>query len=129
MVVRQDKCECCGKNGSWHSVCDHCGQRMPMDYSEIIVHAYRYSENLEFCSKKCVAAWCGKSDDPRIKKVIDILSSAQTDGGHHKTWMMDQAMRVLLGDKYDAWVQEYEYGDDDPETREKTYCWDVGIAP
>jgi len=31
----------------------------------------------------------------------------------------------LTGDGYNAWVEEYQLGEDGPET----YIWDEGIAP
>lgn len=49
----------------------------------------------------------------------------QIDGGHHKTWVIDQMVRVLLGVEYDAWVAEHNAGEDGPQT----YRWDIGIAP
>ena len=47
------------------------------------------------------------------------------DGEHHKTWVIDQVARALLGDGYEDWVAEWESGQDGPDT----YAWDVGIAP
>lgn len=47
------------------------------------------------------------------------------DGDHHKAWVIDQMVRVLVGDDYDAWVADACDGEDGPET----YEWDTGIAP
>lgn len=50
------------------------------------------------------------------------------DGAHHKSWVFDQVVRILLNDDfeaYDRWVAEYEDGSDGPHT----YEWDRGIAP
>lgn len=54
-------------------------------------------------------------------------SDGQIDGDHHKTWVIDQMVRVLLGsdEAYQRWVQNFEYGEDG----EKTYEWEEGIAP
>ena len=49
----------------------------------------------------------------------------QIDGEHHKTWVIDQMVRALLGAEYEAWVAEHNAGEDGP----KTYSWDIGIAP
>lgn len=73
----------------------------------------------------------------------------QTDGAHHKAWVLDQVARVLLGapvevfearwtahepeerftvgtcPAYEAWVDEMRDGEDGPET----YDYDAGIAP
>ena len=48
----------------------------------------------------------------------------QIDGGHHKMWVIDQMLRALLADRYDAWVADYCRGSDGNE-----YEWDKGIAP
>ena len=49
----------------------------------------------------------------------------QIDGDHHKTWVIDQMVRVLAGDSYDEFVAAFRDGEDGPDT----YSWDVGIAP
>ena len=46
------------------------------------------------------------------------------DGGHHKQWMIDQILRELLGDSYEKWVTEYNYGEDGADT----FFRDTGIA-
>ena len=47
----------------------------------------------------------------------------QIDGGHHKMWVIDQMLRALLADKYDAWIADFCDDEDDE------YEWDTGIAP
>ena len=43
----------------------------------------------------------------RIDLAVDVLATAYyTDGAHHKQWVADQALRALLGDRYDAWADE-----------------------
>jgi len=60
------------------------------------------------------------------KEALDlILRYGGIDGGHHKQWVLDQIVRKLTGDGYNAWVEEYQLGEDGPET----YIWDEGIAP
>ena len=57
------------------------------------------------------------------KMALEIAERyGQIDGGHHKMWVIDQMVRVLLKteDAYKQWVLEYE-GED--------YDWDTGIAP
>ena len=57
-----------------------------------------------------------------IDKVINIAYEyGQIDGYHHKTWVIDQIIRELLGTEYDNFIKEYE---EDGE-----YTWDIGIAP
>lgn len=47
------------------------------------------------------------------------------DGEHHKMWVIDQMVRVLLGDQYDAFVESYELPDEDGDGP----VWDTGVAP
>lgn len=47
------------------------------------------------------------------------------DGDHHKTWVIDQVARSLLGDAYPQWVIDMKDGEDGPDT----YNWDEGIPP
>ncbi len=45
----------------------------------------------------------------------------QTDGAHHKAWVIDQMVRALVGVDYEVWRAAYETGDG---------CeWDEGVAP
>jgi hypothetical protein len=62
----------------------------------------------------------------RIELALEEIGSfGQTDGAHHKAHVIDQVVRILTGDGYDAWIREYRDGEDGPET----YEWDEGIAP
>lgn len=65
--------------------------------------------------------------DNKDKAIGFIVKYGWIDGAHHKQWVLDQIVRVLLGsdEAYEAWVDEYQLGDDGPHT----YEWDVGIAP
>ena len=66
------------------------------------------------------------SDADKIQKAIECaVRYGGIDEAHHKTWVIDQMVRVLAGDHYDEIVREAEIGEDGP----KTYEWDVGIAP
>lgn len=47
------------------------------------------------------------------------------EGAHHKAWVIDQMVRFLAWDKYEAVVADAKAGEDGPET----YDWDVGIPP
>jgi hypothetical protein len=82
-----------------------------------------------------------------------ITSLAQIDGSHHKTWVLDQATRILYGTpvivslaKWDDGTEEYRYvtgepsqdylkfvekyqGEYDEENEYFEYDWDVGVAP
>jgi hypothetical protein len=61
-----------------------------------------------------------------ISKALDVAySHGQTDGDHHKAWVIDQMVRRLLGDNYGEWIREYKHEDGD----DNAYTWDEGIAP
>ena len=53
----------------------------------------------------------------RIDKAIEMAEYAQYDGEHHKTWVIDQMVRELLDDDYEAFVAG------------RCWDWDIGIAP
>lgn len=59
-------------------------------------------------------------------RLIDLfIRYGQIDGEHHKAWVIDQALRIVCGDKYDTMVASSCAGEDGPNT----YEWDCGIAP
>lgn len=59
----------------------------------------------------------------RAEYAIDAISGfGGIDGEHHKQWVIDQALRHLLGEEYAEWVANRN-ADKDYEP------WDVGIAP
>lgn len=65
----------------------------------------------------------------RMTEAVRIgIRYGQTDGGHHKMWVIDQMIRALTGDNYDKIIEEAckpEDGDEDEEVDE----WDCGVAP
>lgn len=61
----------------------------------------------------------------KISKALNIaFQYGQTDGAHHKAWVIDQMVRVLTGESYDHWIETYCYVDS-----EEVYDRDKGIAP
>lgn len=67
-----------------------------------------------------------KSAEERCEAAVEIAYRyGGIDGAHHKTWVIDQMCRELLGDQYEAFVVRCRDGDDGPDT----YDYDVGIAP
>lgn len=62
---------------------------------------------------------------PVARPIADALRIAerygQTDGAHHKAWVIDQMVRALLGDGYEAWLAEYR--------EHLSGDWDEGVAP
>ena len=64
--------------------------------------------------------------EERINNAIMIaLRYGDIDGAHHKSWVIDQMVRALAGEDYDAIIANACDGEDG----ESTYSWDVGIAP
>lgn len=62
----------------------------------------------------------------RVREAVAIcLLYGGVDGGHHKQWLLDQMLRILLGEEYDERIADWKSGEDGPET----YEWDEGIAP
>lgn len=59
--------------------------------------------------------------EQRIQAAVELgIQYGQIDGSHHRLWVIDQMLRLLLGDKYDEAIAERN-GDE--------YDWDVGIPP
>ena len=69
-----------------------------------------------------------------------VIAKHNTDGAHHKDWVIDQMVRALHGcpfkgepetgqygvnESYLDWVARYQDGENGPET----YEWSTGIAP
>jgi len=67
-----------------------------------------------------------RPDQERIAAAMEFASRyGGIDGDHHKTWVIDQMVRALMGDKYEEWVAAQKAGEDGPDT----YDWDEGIPP
>lgn len=67
-----------------------------------------------------------EDDSERVAAAVDLLLDlGQTEGEWHKAWVIDQTLRILLGDRYFDAVARYCAGEDGPET----YEWDHGTAP
>lgn len=64
--------------------------------------------------------------EDRVDRALDTASIfGGIDGSHHKTWVIDQMVRALTGDKYRTWVERVCDGNEGPDT----YTWETGIAP
>lgn len=86
----------------------------------------------------------------RVIAALEVaMAYGQTDGGHHKAWVIDQMVRCLtacptvrgtavdangreytydtLGEseQYREFIAEHNAGEDGPDT----YTWDEGVAP
>lgn len=83
----------------------------------------------------------------RVEKSLELISAyGDTDGEHHKQWLLDQIVRVLTGctieinnypqgveeeimddsEQYAEWKRQYSDGEDGANTYDE---WDTGIAP
>ena len=68
----------------------------------------------------------GADGPSRITRTLEhLLRWGRTDGEHHKTWTIDQAVRVLAGKRYGDLIRAAKDGEDGPNT----YGWNEGIAP
>lgn len=65
----------------------------------------------------------GKDDAENA--LLILTAYGQIDGAHHKSWVIDQAVRALAGPYYEELITAYKSGEDGPDT----YEWDEGIAP
>jgi hypothetical protein len=66
------------------------------------------------------------TDAEKVAAALHIaICYCGVDGEHHKSWVIDQMIRVLTGGDYDRIIAEYCDGEDGPNTFEH----DVGIAP
>lgn len=62
----------------------------------------------------------------QMDEALDVINQyGGIDGAHHKQWVLDQVVRKLTGDGYEAWVIKQKDGEDGPDS----YDWDEGIAP
>ena len=62
-----------------------------------------------------------KNAKERSKIAEFIVENGSTDGEHHKQWVLDQALRQLLGDDYKGFIKDYMY--------ECETVWERGRAP
>lgn len=57
---------------------------------------------------------------------IDLaLQFGGIDGAHHKSWVIDQMVRLLAGEHYERIIRDAKAGEDGPDT----YEWEEGIPP
>ena len=68
-----------------------------------------------------------KRHEERVDEALAFLGQGNVDGAHHKDWIIDQLLRILVGSEedYEKWVKDFCDGEDGPET----YAWDEGVAP
>ena len=65
-------------------------------------------------------------DAEKIKAAIDLaMRYCGIDGAQHKTWVIDQMVRLLAGENYVEIVRAACAGEDGADT----YSWEEGSAP
>jgi hypothetical protein len=71
------------------------------------------------------------TSDQKLTNIMVLVSNYGTfDGSHHKQWVLDQVLRIALGDKYNAYIKEQTKPVWNEETLEwETYGWDTGCPP
>lgn len=81
----------------------------------------RFLSTEELLQQLAAATARAEAAEAQIGQVIYLLCNyGQTDGAHHKAWVIDQVARELLGDGYDKWVANMAADG---------LTWDTGIAP
>lgn len=60
-----------------------------------------------------------------VRAAIRIIVDNGPDAAHHMMWTMDQALRALMGDEYDAWRDTYDLW----MARREYSVWSEGVAP
>jgi hypothetical protein len=63
-----------------------------------------------------------------IGQAVDTIARHYQDAQHHERWAVDQAMRSLLGDKYQQFIEAYE-APRGPKGERWVNNWDEGIIP
>lgn len=58
-----------------------------------------------------------------IEKAVELaLRYGMIDGDHHKQWVIDQMLRIILSERYEEVIKEYN-------SNTKYECWDEGCGP
>lgn len=64
-----------------------------------------------------------------VRKALNVIERyggpGVSDTYAHKTWVLDQVVRVLTGDSYEEWLRAQKDGEDGPES----YEWEEGTPP
>lgn len=69
---------------------------------------------------ECTEDTCPIKPNTKIQDALDLICTyGGVDGDFHQKWLVDQLLRILTGEDYDAWVKDYE---EDGE-----YEWDEGV--
>lgn len=67
-----------------------------------------------------------KADEAIGRALAILFSASQVDGAHHKTWVLDQAVRALTGENYENFVNTYRFaGIEDVTDPEELSTWET----
>lgn len=74
--------------------------------------------------------WIGDYEDLESTDPVEMALTIATrwggiDGDNHKAWVIDQMVRALTGERYEAFVAEAKDGPDGPDS----WSWNEGICP
>lgn len=65
-------------------------------------------------------------EQEKLKNILNLIDRyGMIDGSHHKQWLLDQIVKVILTpEEYEKWITEF-----DEEEQEEFIWWEKGIAP
>lgn len=68
------------------------------------------------------------SSNPKINEAVELIFRyGGIDGDHHKQWVLDNVLQILLFEsEYDKFVKQYRLDEDGEELYGE---WDKGVAP
>ena len=72
-------------------------------------------------AERALLQQCGNLQSRITAATALVDRYGMTAGEHHQQWLIDQILRALLGEGYDAWVAAYN--------KPGYVTWDTGIAP
>lgn len=55
------------------------------------------------------------------ENIVPFILNYTVDGSHHKQWVLDQVLRMILQDDYDKVIKDFENNGE--------YEWETGVAP
>jgi hypothetical protein len=97
-----------------HYTCPCCEVSLPTHRDGCTFHADAPDEAADFDEVATLRAGASLAIETAVR-------SGGVSGDHHKAWVIDQMVRALAGDRYDAIVKA--------ACNDGEYDWDVGVAP
>lgn len=69
-----------------------------------------------------------KSLPDEFGEALLLIASSYPNAQHHEHWVMDQVLRLILGEQYQQFIEAYE-APRGPNGERFVDNWDVGVAP